>query len=148
MSIHTNDSTCPSCEEKLTTAHPYLKSWFHDHVKGLYNNAHICWAFRDQASQDQAVKEGKSKLKWPHSPHNHMESGKPCSLALDLFQIVDGVAKFSYPFYAALNKHNESLKIPIRWGATFKKLVDSDHFEVMLESLPAIGQLTSGQKNL
>lgn len=130
MSHHTADPTCPLCDEKLTTAHPYLQSWFRE-LKKSEPLAHISWAYRGEADQEQFFSEGKTRAHFPKSPHNHEENGKPCSLALDLFEITeDRLARFSPMFYARVNAQNERQGLPIMWGGKFKSLGDGDHYQI------------------
>lgn len=106
-----------------------MSSWF-KRLKSRYPNVHVSWAYRGADDQDRFFKEGKSQLRYPLSAHNATLYGKPCSRALDLFQIdEDGVARFSEPFYAKVNDENEAAQEPITWGGTWKSLGDKDHFE-------------------
>lgn len=134
MSHHSNlEPTCPLCAEKLEQAHHYMRKWF-ENVKRRHPKAHISCAWRGKEDQDRAFQGKKSKLPFPLSKHNRMINGKPCSLALDLFELSDeGQAIFSPSFYAKINGENEEDRARIRWGGTFQ-IRDYDHFE-MLESV-------------
>lgn len=122
---HTSDPVCALCEEKLKLAHPELAKWFRD-VKSRHPDVHVSWSYRDQASQQEAFEEGKSKLQFPMSAHN-----KTPTLALDIFQIDDaGKPKWDPIFNAKLNEESLSLGYALRWGGNFKSLGDSDHFEI------------------
>lgn len=124
MARHTGDSVCPSCEEKLATAHSKLGDFFRL-AKAKYPDLHVSWAYRDQASQDQAFTDGKSKLKFPDSAHN-----KTPSLAIDLFQIDEqGLAVFDG---VRMAKVCEEFGQGIKWGGQWRSLGDSDHFELIL----------------
>lgn len=131
MMHHEAGPSCPLCETKLMTAHPYLASWFR-RVKSKYINVHISWAWRGEADQNAFKSGGKSELGWPHSPHNHTTPlGKPYSLALDLFQEdEDGAARWSPAFFFKLNSENEADKEPLKWGGKWKSIGDSCHFQV------------------
>lgn len=130
MSVHQDGATCPGCETKLHEAHPSLVGWFH-RVKAKYINAHVAWAFRDREQQNQCVLDGKSTFPWPKSEHNVTVGGKPCSRALDLFQIdEDGVARWAPGFFVQLNQDNVAAKEPILWGGRWKTLGDRDHFSL------------------
>lgn len=136
MSHHTDDPICPLCSDKLLTAHDYLGSWFAG-VKKRYPNVHVSWGFRDAQAQEQAFLDKKTNCHFPKSPHNNMKDGKPYSLALDLFMIdEDGQAKFPPLWYAKLNAENENTGEPLLWGGVWKKLGDSDHYQVDLTKLP------------
>jgi hypothetical protein len=126
---HAAGAECPLCDFKLKQAHPYMVDWFHS-LKKKYINVHVAWAWRDQTDQNQCFLDGKTKLQWPFSPHNHMKDDQPFSLALDLFQEdEDGVARWSKPFFTKVNDENEAANEPIRWGGKFKTLGDSNHFQ-------------------
>ncbi len=85
--------------------------------------------------QNKCVSEGKSKAVWPTSPHNAMRDKKPCSKALDLFQIdEDGIARWVPIFFAKLNAENLANLEPLIWGGEFKTLGDSCHFQLTDES--------------
>jgi hypothetical protein len=127
---HTEGKVCPSCDEKLKTAHPDIAAWFRD-VKRRHQNVHVSWAWRGADAQNKAYFEGKSNCPFPKSPHNHTEGGKPCSLALDLFLITEeGEAVFPAAFYKRLNAENEAAKIRMIWGGHFKSLGDAGHFQI------------------
>lgn len=124
-------SECPLCNEKLQTAHSDLRNWFR-WVKGSFYDVHVSWAYRGKEDQEKAFTEGKSKLHFPHSPHNFEVNKKPCSLALDLFQLTPkGVAKFDPVFYYKVYQMSQGSTAVIRWGGTWKSLGDRDHFELM-----------------
>ena len=54
--------------------------------------------------------------------------------AVDVVALVGGKVSYNYDLYkkinAAFDKASKELKIPYRWGGTFKKLVDGPHFEL------------------
>lgn len=141
MRLHIDGPECPECNKKLLTAHPYLSSWFKKKVKKQYPNAHISWAWRGEADQNQFLKEGKTTLPFPRSPHNKSKpDGTKCAMALDLFLIDDdGSARFPPLWYAKLNTENEADREPIRWGGKFKSIGDGDHFELRAGPLPEGG---------
>lgn len=126
---HTDDPICPLCEHKLEGAHPDLAEWYRG-VKARHPDAHISWAFRGKADQNRFFADGASKAPWPLSKHNHEKDGKPCSLALDLFQIRDGRAIFDPVFGAKVNAENQAAGLKLVWGGTFKRLGDAGHFEM------------------
>jgi hypothetical protein len=130
MLHHTAGVECEACDEKLLQAHPFMRSWFKNKVKAKYVNCHISWSWRGKSDQNKFYADGKTKAMWPNSPHNQVVDEKPCSYALDLFQIdEDGIARFSQLFYARINAENETARLPVRWGGKFKSIGDADHFE-------------------
>lgn len=124
---HTLDLECPLCELKLIKADPVLSNWYRTKVKMNWKDAHISWAYRDEASQEEAFLDGKTKLHYPNSAHNQTPAR-----ALDLFQLSpDGKAVFDPGFYYAVNEMNEKEDTQIKWGGKFKTLGDLDHFELV-----------------
>lgn len=132
MFKHTVEGKCPSCDEKLDTAHIYLKNWFLTEVKPFWPEAHVAWAFRNKEDQNFFFSQGKTMLKWPTSPHNcTLPDGTPCARALDLFEMNKmKIARFSPAFYVTLNAANESKGLEIHWGGKFKAFGDGDHFQL------------------
>jgi hypothetical protein len=129
---HTNlEFPCPSCSQKLKLAHPYLQKWF-EQVKRRHPEAHISCAWRGQEAQDLAFKEKRSQLPFPLSKHNRVDAdGKPCALALDLFELSDdGLAIFNPKWFARINAENEEDRARIRWGGTFG-FKDFCHYELL-----------------
>lgn len=103
-------------------------------MKEKYKSLHISCGFRSKADQDKAFRDGKSQLKWPDSKHNNqLVNGKPLSLALDLFQLVNGKAEFNKAFMNTLNKESAA-SYELRWGGEFKSLGDYCHFELRYNS--------------
>lgn len=130
---HTDDLECSSCNSKLEFAHEYLGAFFRD-LKAQYPSVHIAWSFRDKESQNKAYLEGKSKLLWPASKHNHTKNGRGYSLALDLFQItLDGDAVFSVQFAKRVAQIVEENRLEIVCGVNWKKFPDSGHIELRSE---------------
>lgn len=134
---HTADPTCPLCEAKLQSAHPFMQNWFHG-IKSRYINTHISWAYRGKEDQEAAFTAGKSRDHFPESPHNRLnpETQLPESLALDLFQEdEDGNARFSPKFYLMIAMENKANKVPIAWGGDFRTLGDRDHYQYVPPSI-------------
>lgn len=127
---HINIATCPACESKKTQLCADMSHWF-DMIRFRFLDAHLSWAFRDQQSQNDAFRDGKSKLPWPKSKHNvTTKDGKPASEAFDLFKLAeDGKALFPVEYYLGLDLYFKSKMAPIRWGGEFTKF-DFDHFEL------------------
>lgn len=127
---HSHDPHCLLCEEKLATAHPWLRDWFW-RVKSRHPSVHTSWAWRGEEDQNRLKAEGASNASFGKSKHNHMEDGKPCSLALDLFELTQaGTARWDGVFFAGLNAENEALGENLIWGGKFRKLGDYCHFEM------------------
>lgn len=134
MSLHHLEdikNDCPLCMEKLSQAHPNLSYWFLKCVKPSFPCAHISWSYRNQIDQDQAFKEGKSKLHYPNSAHNATNGGKPESRALDLFKLQMGTATWPVMMFHQIADQTERQGIKLIWGGTFKSISDQDHYELL-----------------
>jgi hypothetical protein len=127
---HTTDFPCPSCEAKKKTAHPLIAYWF-DRIKAVMPDVHTSCMFRGEADQNEAVRTGMSKLRWPKSKHNYMLNGnKPYALAMDLFRLTqDGKAQFPLEFYEEISMHLKEWKAPIDWGKDLWNW-DLPHFQL------------------
>jgi len=128
--IHEQGASCPSCEQKLLSAHSTLGDWFRK-IKANYPAVHIAWAYRDSATQNKLFKEKKTHAQYPMSKHNKTVNGRPCAEALDLFVISEeGEAKWPPLFYAKVNADNERDKERIVWAGKWKSFLETCHFEL------------------
>jgi peptidoglycan L-alanyl-D-glutamate endopeptidase CwlK len=105
----------------LNSCDPKIKKLFTTVVK-TYDCSAIC-GHRDKAGQDEAVRKGNSKTKWPNSKHNGMPSR-----ALDIapypidWGIIGPMAKRKkainrfYHFAGYVLATAERLNIKVRWG--------------------------------
>lgn len=133
MSFHTEDSKCPGCEKMLEQCHPDWKAIFHD-IKAEFPDCHISCGFRDRNAQEEVYKLGLSRARWPQSKHNFMRAGKPCSLALDLFQIDDeGEAKFKKSYYLEIAQFLNKLGEDVEWSGDWKNFKEHCHFQISKE---------------
>jgi peptidoglycan LD-endopeptidase CwlK len=78
---HINRKDCPSCSEKLLSAHRDLIV-FAAYVRAADVDAHISWAHRGEEDQNKAYSGGFSRVAWPLSKHN-----KTPAEALDWFHL-------------------------------------------------------------
>lgn len=121
---------CPSCEAKLADAHLAIRDWFH-WLTQYFPDVHVSISFRNETDQNKAFFEGKSKLCWPLSPHNHSLNGQACAKALDIFTLDEkGLAVFDKLFYEKVYEKTQAAKFPISWGGHFKSLGDYNHFQL------------------
>jgi hypothetical protein len=126
---HENYVPCESCAKKLEGADPLIAHWFYQ-LREQFPTVHISCAFRGKDEQDKAVAEKKSLLKWPHSKHNVMQDGQPCSRAMDLFSLSDdGKAEFRLGYYISIANWFEDQGAPIAAGLHWK-WQDPPHFEL------------------
>lgn len=151
---HIKGPICPGCERRLALAYPGLVSWFRRR-KAAYPELHISWSFRTKVEQDACFTEGKSRLRWPDSAHNNwiainafvsahpelypsaISNIKPQAKALDLFQLINGVAVFSWKFYKVISDLSKNEGAEVLWGHDFKThKEDGDHFQWMTRSYP------------
>lgn len=138
---------CVGCEDKLELAHPYLSFWFNKYVQPNYPNAHVAWSYRSEADQDEMVKDGKSRLKFPKSAHNRRvainpalpfdvlnekdANTKPEAAALDLFEIDDdNIAQWNPAFFKKLADDIVYYGLKLKWGGIWQTLGDKDHYQM------------------
>lgn len=134
MNHHVNGLTrCPLCEEKLSTAHPDLAEWYRTRVKINFPQMHISDAWRGKEEQERAFACKKSILHFPFGAHNKMdEQGNPCSLALDLFELISGHATYPVNVFHKIQELIDEFDDPIFWGGRWEKLGDFCHFQLEL----------------
>lgn len=91
---------------------------------------------RSEVDQNHAFKQGKSKTKWPNSPHNRMPS-----LAVDLAPTLDKGRTIPWDkinLFKILAKevlaNAKELGIDIVWGGNWKTFKDYPHYELAIFS--------------
>lgn len=86
--------------------------------------------WRGEEEQNKAFAEGKSKLKYPKSKHNCVDSeGNPASRAFDCVPTKGNLLLWSdAQKYAKMGEIGRGLGL--RWGGEFRGLVDKPHFEM------------------
>jgi peptidoglycan LD-endopeptidase CwlK len=130
---------------KLSTCHPELQVLFYEVIKSF--DCVVLEGYRNEYDQDEAYKNGNSKLKWPNGKHN-----KSPSLAVDVAPYAPKIRvnwKDILRFYyfggyvmgiARRLKDDGKIIHDIRWGGdwdcdtevsdeTFRDLV---HYEILL----------------
>ena len=109
----------------LSTCHPDLQRLMNEAIKHV--DFSIICGFRNQADQDKAFAEGKSKLKWPHGNHN-----KNPSLAVDIAPYpIDWNNDQRFRDLAVVIKSvAQQLGIPVQWGGDWHGFVDLPHYEL------------------
>jgi hypothetical protein len=127
---HSGSLPCSGCERKLEECDPRIVECFRVIQKG-FPNAHISWGFRDQKTQDEFFKDGRSRQRWPESPHNETKDGKPFSRAIDLFEYVPHApARFLDSWYTRIYEFCMEQQLKMKWGGRFVHLHDANHFYV------------------
>ena len=102
-------------------------------VRQKMPSAHIAWAFRGEKDQNDAFKRGASKLQFPKSKHNTMKEGRPCSEAVDFFELKDGKASWDKAFFQKIADDNSSPVIA--WGGNWVTFKDYPHFQISKPTL-------------
>lgn len=118
---------------KLRTCDPRLRALFEAVIREF--DCVILEGHRDQATQDKAFAEGKSKLRWPQGKHNTVPS-----LAVDAAPYpIDWKDRERFTYFAGVVKGMSFIMgIPIRWGGDWDRdteLANNDfddlpHFEI------------------
>lgn len=110
--------------KQLATCHQDLQVLFHEVIK--FHDCTVTEGFRNEAAQNKAFAEGKSKLKWPNGKHNRYPS-----MAVDVYPYpidMDDVNRF-YCFAGRVLGIADILRIEgkmqhkLRWGGDW----DSDN---------------------
>lgn len=93
-----------------------------------HQDCSILCGHRGQIEQEQAFQDGKSAAHWPQSKHN-----KQPSLAVDVapYPIDWNNLERWRNFASFVMGVAAALEIPIRWGGSFKTLLDMPHFELV-----------------
>lgn len=111
--------------DNLGQCHPDLQKVAHEAIKH-FDFTVIC-GHRNKADQDKAVREGKSKAKWPNSKHN-----KTPSLAFDA--VPHPVDWNDIGRFRTMAQHMKTaakkVGVKITWGGDFKGFFDGPHFEL------------------
>lgn len=121
--------------EKLYTCHPVLQEICHEAIK--VTDFTILVGHRGEEEQNQAFKEGKSKLKYPESKHNQTPS-----LAVDIapypidWNDISRFNRLAGVMFAIAHSKN----VKLRWGGTWGNLDaipsttfrDFPHFELVI----------------
>ena len=69
-------------QRKLDTCHPDIKLLFNHLIQ--YYNITILEGWRNEETQNELYRQGRSQIKWPDGKHNHLDrNGKPESRAVD-----------------------------------------------------------------
>lgn len=124
--------TCSGCNTKLTEADPYFAIVFAA-IKKSFPDCHISWSFRNEADQNFAYQHNQSRAKFPSSKHNRTMNGVPCSAAIDLFCLRDGVYYAGKEYFSAINDFLMTNNFNIQWGGLWPVslgLADYDHYEL------------------
>lgn len=121
---------CPKCEAYLSEVHPDLVAWYR-RAKARFPAMHVSCGWRGKEAQAAALRNGTSRLRFPFSKHNAMDAGRPCSRAVDVFEIVrDGTAIFSMRFYHELASWSEAQGERVSHGVRWKSFADGPHVEL------------------
>ena len=122
---------------RLETAHPLLQHLF-EQVVEVYDCSVLC-GHRDKEDQEQAVREGRSKVHWPDGNHNAYPSN-----AVDVAPYPidwNNTIRF-YHFAGFVQGMARHLGIGIRWGGDWDRDYDLNdqsfndlvHFEIYTHS--------------
>lgn len=111
--------------DNLKTCDPRLQKVAHEAIK-TFDFQVIC-GHRGKADQDKAVREGKSKAKWPTSKHNsipsHAFDATPVPLNWNDKKSFDAMG-------TAMKSAARRVGVTIKWGGDFKGFYDGPHIEL------------------
>lgn len=117
--------------EKLEMCHPDLRLLFNRVIQII--DCSIIEGHRNEAEQNKAYTDGKSKLKYPDSKHN-----KVPSMAIDVvpYPIDWNDRERFYLLAGIVYSVSESLNIKIRWGGDWKRTILSGERTNSFDDLP------------
>lgn len=120
--------------KRLADAHPLLQGIL-EHVIQYLDIVILC-TYRGEAEQNKAVAEGKSKLAYPNSKHNHIPSrAVDVGIYNPALKGVNWNDKDSFYYLAGYIKAVADYSgIPIRWGGDWDS--DGDFKDNMFQDLP------------
>ncbi len=105
--------------KRLDTIHPLLRQIFINVLNFGIMDISILYGVRSREDQNKLFEKGLSKLKWPKSKHNILETGAK-SLAVDAAPFINGKASYNYNHccYLAGLVMGEAKRIGVhaRWG--------------------------------
>jgi peptidoglycan L-alanyl-D-glutamate endopeptidase CwlK len=127
--------------KQLSTSHKDLQTLFNEVIK--YFDCKVIEGFRDERAQQEAFKNGHSKLQWPDGKHNHSPS-----FAVDVAPYpvnFNNIPRF-YWFAGYVLATAQQLKLQgrithdIRWGGDWnrntniddEKFKDLFHYEIVI----------------
>jgi peptidoglycan L-alanyl-D-glutamate endopeptidase CwlK len=111
--------------QRLSTCDNDLQALFYEVIKEF--DCTILCGYRNEADQNKAFKEGKSKLKFPNSKHNCSPSR-----AVDVAPYpIDwlNIRAFERLNTVVMRKAHE-MGINIEWGGNWKKFKDYPHYQL------------------
>jgi peptidoglycan L-alanyl-D-glutamate endopeptidase CwlK len=117
--------------DRLATCHYLLQELMNSVIKET--DITVLCGFRDKAEQERAFAEGKSKARWGESKHNSYPS-----MAVDIAPYPidwNDITRFE-ELGAVVMRHWEEMPLAkrggweLRWGKSFKGLVDYPHWEL------------------
>lgn len=123
-------------KEKLATCHPDLQRVMNEAIKTSPIDFAIICGHRGKEEQNQAFREGKSKLQWPNGNHNAMPSNAvdvaPCP---NYFNSTQAEWKLLNDHIRATEK---KLGVNLRWGGDWdgdgdskdERFLDIPHWEL------------------
>ncbi len=116
--------------EKLATCHCELQRLFNEVIKTT--DCIVICGERGEQEQNEAYRNGFSKLKYPKGKHN-----KHPSLAVDVMPYFNesphvrwNDAKACKDFAKIVLKTAKEIGVKIRWGGSWKNFIDLPHYEL------------------
>lgn len=120
---HENSGKCLKCEEifkKYPGFHAGLWFWFR-RIQSDHKDAHISCAGRGQVEQEACFSRGTSKARYGESAHNY-------NMAVDIFQLRDGIAVWNQTWF---NEVLKNLPLEFEWyGKPGSRFFELPHVEV------------------
>ena len=110
----------------LGGVHPELRAVLDESIK--HYDFTVLAGFRGEREQNEAYRNGYSKLKWPNSEHN-----KRPSRAVDIApwpEVYNASKRDWYEMATHVLRAASKLGVDVRWGGHFNGFFDGAHFEL------------------
>lgn len=126
-------------KQRLATCHPRLRLVFDEVIK--HRDCTVLCGERSEAEQEQAFRDGASKLRWPNSKHNRKPGDSPGVRAVDVAPYpINWKDKEAFTHFAGFVLGvGAALGVKLRWGGDWAmdgtplndKFYDGPHFELV-----------------
>lgn len=124
---HLNTGKCEKCLQLmgiLGGTDPRLVAWFTE-LQSRMPDAHIAFAGRSKADQEEFFKKKTSNAHYGESPHNFAPA-----LAIDIFRLTGNGAEFNRNWYIDVIRPEVVKHVELSYGGDWKRLKDYPHVEI------------------
>ena len=125
---------------RLNSCHKDIQTLMKEVMTRQIMDFSILQGYRNKEDQNEAYKRGTSKLRWPHSRHNHSPSLAVDIAAYPISNFNDDNTNRTIALAWHVKKIAKKLDIPIYWGGDWHPFVDIYHFQLPISYRGDYGQ--------